>query len=357
MRTRRGSRSISAAVLLGIAAAIGFATSVRMAPVPVHCDRYAAAGGSDAAPGTRARPFGTPSRLARALRPGETGCLRGGTYTAGPDGYVLAVTASGRPGAPIVVRSSAGERAKLVGIVTVTHGAHDVRLGHLDVVGTGSANTVKVYGSDVTIEASDISNLGRGESCMILGSTAGGEAVRPVVRGNSFHDCGAKADGNKDHGIYAAQARDGQITGNRFVNPAAYAVQLYPNAQGFRVVGNVADGGPDTVRGGIVIGGDADSASSDNVVEGNVIAYTRSAGVDVSWEGRVGTSNVVRRNCLWETGGIAAGTGLLAEDNVVADPDFNDRAGADYRLDADSGCRRIGRLPAVPIGHPSKSVR
>src|ERR687898_401251 len=84
-----------------------------------RCSRYAAPSGSDRGPGTRKRPFASPQRLVESLRPGQTGCLRGGVYDETDDGYILRFERAGRPSAPITVRSHPGERARLVGIVTV----------------------------------------------------------------------------------------------------------------------------------------------------------------------------------------------------------------------------------------------
>jgi hypothetical protein len=50
------------------------------APHAAACDRFAARDGSDSAPGTFRRPFRSAPRLAAALRPGQTGCFRRGTY-------------------------------------------------------------------------------------------------------------------------------------------------------------------------------------------------------------------------------------------------------------------------------------
>jgi hypothetical protein len=300
----------------------------------VGCALYADPEGDDRAAGTRDAPLRTPGRLVAALGPGETGCLRGGTYTAAPDGYVLAVRRS-----DVEVRSAPGERARLVGIVMVGNGASDVRLAHLDIIGTGGQNTVKVYGRDVALTDSYITNAGRGESCIILGSTSGGRAVRPVVERNQLHECGARADGNKDHGIYVARADGADIVDNVFRAPAAYAIQLYPDAQGAYVARNVIDGGGTaTVRGGIVIGGDDEAASGANVVERNVIADTAAPPVEVYWESDRGEGNVVRRNCTWGTPGEADADGVEFSDNVVADPRFRDRERGDYRLDPAGPC-------------------
>ena len=49
-------------------------------PTTVTCDQYAAPTGSDSSVGTLAAPFATAQHLADSLSPGQTGCLRGGTY-------------------------------------------------------------------------------------------------------------------------------------------------------------------------------------------------------------------------------------------------------------------------------------
>src|SRR5918997_3911694 len=49
----------------------------------VECDRYAAQTGSDSNSGTYSAPYKTAEKLVRSLSAGQTGCLRGGTYTEG----------------------------------------------------------------------------------------------------------------------------------------------------------------------------------------------------------------------------------------------------------------------------------
>ena len=98
-----------------------------------------------------------------------------------------------------------------------------------------------------------------------------------------------------------------------------------------------------SVRGGIIVGGDSDDASNDNLVEHNVVAYAATDNIDATWEGPVGTGNVARSNCLWggAEGEIDPDGGLLSEGNVVGDPRFVDRAGHDLRLGAGSVCRGV----------------
>ena len=310
------------------------------------CTRLAGPGGDDSSPGTPSRPFETAQKLVSSLAPGEVGCLRSGTYPASAGEGVVEFDRGGRSGRPVTLRSYPGERATLVGVVTVPEGSDHVTLSGLGIEGMGGSNTVKIYAADVVVEDSTITNLGRGDSCLILGSNDGhGRATRVVVRRNSFHDCGSAAHGNKDHGIYAQNVFEGEIVGNVFWNSAAYAIQLYPNAQRTRFAHNVVDGDAPSVRGGVLFGGDEDYASSDNVVEQNVVAYSQTYNITSTWSGGVGSGNVARRNCLWEGahGEIETSDGgFSAEANTVADPLFVNRRERDYSLEPDSAC-----LPVV----------
>ena len=243
----------------------------------VACDRFASPGES------------TAQELAEALRPGEVGCLRAGTYKAED---VLRIVEGGRAGAPITIRSEAGGGARLQGTVAV-EGDH-VRLVGLDITGTGRANALKVYGDDVRVEGNRVSTAGRPYSCVLLGGQLG-TAEDVVVRRNLLIDCGNRAT-NKDHGVYAGQVSGGLIEENLIVRPAAYAIQLYPNADDVRAVRNVVDGSR-SVRGGIVVGGGSENSTNGVRLEGNVVRNAENA-LRTVWEGAVGTDNVATANCL-----------------------------------------------------------
>jgi hypothetical protein len=324
--------------LLAIVPLLVLALATPAAAADGPCDRYASPGAS-------------VQRLVDGLHPGQTGCLHGGTYDRLDNGYIVRF---GHPG--VTLRSAPGERARLVGIVMVAPEADRTRLTHLSIEGTGDHNTVKIYATRVVVHDNDITNRMRGDSCMMLGSDDEGSAIRPVVSGNVFHDCGATAHDNLDHAIYAASVVRGEIVDNVFTNSAAYSIQLYPHAVRTHVARNVIDGGRDTVRGGIVIGGDDNSESRGNVVERNVITHTPWAGVYSYWSGSTGRGNVVRDNCMWATAdAVDDRGGLVVGRNAVADPHFRDREHRDYRLSTDSRCVGVlgGRAAAAISAHAS----
>lgn len=317
------------------------------AQTAVACTKFAAPDGSDDARGTKRAPLESVQALADSLEPGDVGCLREGTYSSDSDDdhdAVLTLSNGGDSDAPVTISGFPGERATLEGIVTVPEGVDGVRLNNLVFEGTGDSNTIKIYSEDVTVENSEITNEGRGLSCMILGSNDGsGQAVRTVVRGNRFHDCGDLDNDNKDHGIYASNVVDAEIVDNVIHDSAAYAIQLYPNAQGTRFAHNVIDGGGPSVRGGVAFGGDDHFASSDNVVERNVIAFSQTYNITSSWDDDTGEGNIARENCVWEgeEGDVLSEGEFTATGNEAADPGFRDPSSGDYRLDADSGCLAV----------------
>jgi hypothetical protein len=285
---------------------------------------------------------GTAQALLASLAPGQVGCLRGGTYTA-TGSYVLDYSNRN-----VTITSYPGERALLVGVMVFRNGASGSKLTRVSVEGnggpTGRSNTIQILGAaDVVIEDSDITNRWRGRSCLIIGDGSAPAAVRPVIRRNRFHECGSLANGNQDHAIYAANLVDGKITDNLIWNSAAYALQLYPNAQRTLFAHNVIDGGSPSVTGGVVFGGDSGNASNGNVVEDNVLADSTRYNIESWWGGAVGTGNIARSNCLsgGGSGEVGAANGFTSQGNVVASPAFVNRGAHDYRLRAGSACRAL----------------
>lgn len=339
MALRLSRRSIPLLALAASAAACGPGAGPAAAG---GCDRVAAPGGSDRGAGTAAAPFRTAQRLADTLRPGQTGCLRGGVYAERTrEGYVLRFGHGGRAGAPVRIQSFPGERAKLAGVVYVPPGSDHVTLADVDIddrTGPRGQLTVQVMASDTTLDGLDVTNRSD-KTCVLLGKRGWGRALRPVVRNSVLHQCGDRARGMLDHAIYVGWASGAEIAGNVIWGSAAYAVHLYPEADDSRVTGNimVANGG------GVIFAGEGGSPSSGNLVERNVIAGSiREPNLRAYWGGRAGTRNVARSNCLYRAGGenVARQIGFTAESNVMAAPAFADAARHDYRLTGSGSCLR-----------------
>jgi hypothetical protein len=242
-----------------------------------------------------------------------------------------------------------GERAVLRGIVVGRNGVSNTRLADVTIEGDGSQNTVQIYGTDFTLERSDITNAWRGRSCLMLGDPSAGAAVRPVIRSNRFYECGNKANGNLDHAIYANRVDGGLITENVFWNSAAYAIQLYPNAYNTVFSHNVIDGGGSS-RGGVIFGSESSGVpSSGNTVEYNVISYSATYNIESWWGGSAGTNNIARSNCLYgaQAGAVKDAGGLSLAGNVVRDPKFVNRSARDLRLQQSSPCLKVVRYDAA----------
>jgi nitrous oxidase accessory protein NosD len=333
-RTASTALAIAAAWLCACGAGATDAQSKR------PCDRLAS-------PGQRA-----VQRLVDSLRPGQVGCLREGTYR----GSVM-IRSAGEPGRPIVLQPRPGARARLVGPLAVTRGAAHVVVRRLYLDGGERPGTPSpiVNGRDVLFLDNDVTN-GHTEICFALGNPRFGVAHNVTIQRNRIHDCGRLPATNLDQGVYVAVARGTRIVGNWIYENADQGVQLYPNARGTLVAGNVIDGNGE----GIIFGGARRVAASDNLVRGNVISNSRiRSNVEWHFDGPIGRGNVLRGNCIG--GGIRdAGNGGIMEPqigfkavgNLVAEPAF--RAPGDYRLTPGSPCTRVfagdpNRVPGPPV--------
>ncbi len=294
------------------------------ADVASACDRFAAPSGGDRAAGTEGQPFRTVQRLADALRPGQTGCLRTGVYDQMTDGgYVLKFFHGGRRGARLTIRSAPGERATLRGVVYFPREAPNVTLRDVDINGRvrwlhDDTVTVQVMGRGVRFEGNRVTNEHL-KSCMIMGSNSGwGRAIGAVVRHNEFTGCGNPRNGRLDHNIYVENALRSTIANNVFRGAPGYGVHLYPNAQRTRVVRNVmTDNG-----GGVIFAGEGRLASSNNLVADNVIQGSRSDfAISQSWGPTVGHGNVARDNCISGRGVTDRTIGFVSRGNTVRGAD------------------------------------
>jgi hypothetical protein len=316
------------------------------------CDRVASPHGSDAGPGTLGRPFRTAQRLADSLRPGQTGCLRRGTYRGS-----LRIRRAGTAGHPITLQPRPGESARLVGPIVVTRrGSHVVvRRLYLDGRNRAEAPSPIVNGQHILFLDNDVTN-DHTAICFALGNYRFGIARHVTLQRNRVHDCGTLPATNLEQGVYVAIARDTRVIGNWIYANADQGVQLYPDAQRTRVVGNVIDSNGE----GIIFGGSGRFAASDNLVEGNVISNsTLRDNIESNFDGPIGSDNLLRRNCIGggarddALGGIIDPViGFEPIDNLVGAPSF--RGPGDYRLAPGSPCRQVFRGDPERVPGPGR---
>ena len=291
------------------------------------CDRTASPGA------------GAAQRLVDSLQPGEVGCLRAGTYR-----EAVRIEASGAPGRPITLQPRPGEHATLLGPLEIPRDTEHVVVRGLSLDGRNSQNGPSpiVNGRDVRFVDNDVTNA-HTAICFALGNPDFGVARDVTIERNRIHDCGRLPAINLEHGVYVGLARNTRVVDNWIYANADYGVQLYPDARGSLVAGNVIDGNGE----GIVFGGTKAAAARENVVEGNVISNSRIRfNLEWNWEGPVGRDNVARRNCIGGgvrdegNGGIMEPeVGLSAQGNVIAAPAF--RGPGDYRLKPRSACAKV----------------
>lgn len=304
----------------------------------------------------QASPGAAVEAAANALRPAEVLCLCESSYS-GSNG-IFKLTAAGATDRRIGIRSYPGERAKLQSHLWLNrdssprHGPqslHDRRLHQpLD---RAYLDTLTVHGDDAWVIGNDITHPK--QIGVLVGAnrngnspvTADGTLLRqpgPPLRGQS---------NNAKHGIYVSDGEGTRILGNLIHASADRGVQLYPNAQGTLVRGNVIDGNGE----GNNIGGRDVYSSSNSTIENNIISNSKVRWNLESWWGEaqtIGKGNAVRNNCAYASnlnsrynsnGTIRTGSsvGYALSDNVVADPLFLNRTVKDLRLHSGSPCASV----------------
>jgi parallel beta-helix repeat protein len=344
-KTQFVSRLIRRAML---AAAPTLVLAICASPAAAQgCDKVASPSGDDAAAGTDSAPLRTAQALADSLAPGETGCLHAGTYFED-----LRVNHGGNAGAPIVIQSYPGERARVVGRLYVPRGSDYVTVANLDLDGTNLQGTnaddlpsPTVDSAYATFQGDDVTN-DHTNICFNLGNSSYGRAEHTLIQGDRIHDCGVLPAQNHHHGIYVSNADDTQILNNVIYDNADRGIQLYPDAQRTTIKGNVIDGNGE----GIIFSGDGGVSSNDNVVENNVITNSTLRNNVESYypDGNpIGSGNLVQDNCIYGgardsgDGAIGDGVGYSVSATIHANPQYANRAGKDFQLAPTSPCAAL----------------
>ena len=328
------TRRSAAYVLVASALLVLVAAAGSPAAADVSCDRFAATSGSDGGSGSLSSPYATPQKLIDSLAPGQTGCFRAGTYT-------FSQTDVTTP--HITLAPYASEQVTLRGMIKVKPSGHDSTIRGMKLDGRGDIGP-RIYADGTVLRDNEITN-GHTDICVQVGSWYDGPAPAGVViKRNRIHDCGELPSTNMDHGIYVSEGRNTVIRDNWIYDNADRGIQLYPDAQRTKVVGNVIFHNGD----GIVVNGAGSSAPNHNVVRGNIIARSfRGYNVYSGSTGPVGRDNILRKNCVWakhgshyrEHGGVMLpARNYAATRNVVARPRFVRAKAGNLRLRGGRRC-------------------
>jgi Right handed beta helix region len=324
--------AVVALLLVGMASAAG-------AGAAMSCDRFASPSGSDGSGhGSFRKPYRTPQKLANSLASGQAGCFRGGTYR-----FSETVVSK----ANVTLAPYRGQAVTLRGSIKVPPTGHDSTIKGLKLDGAGGKGNIgpRIYADGVVLRDNKITNHHRGICVQVSRWYSGPRPRGVVIERNRIHDCGELPATNHQHGIYVAHAVGTVIRDNWIYDNADRGVQLYPDAQHSRVIGNVIDSNGE----GIVFSGAGSEVSSHNLVQGNIISNSK-----VRWNvysgapGPTARGNLVRHNCVWagksnsygSHGGVEKPSrNFTARRNRVAKPRFAHAGGGNLRLRSGSRCR------------------
>jgi hypothetical protein len=293
---------------------------------------YVSPSGSDTAAGTRAAPFKTLARAARAAtRPGTTVFVAPGTYAGG-----FKTTASGTASARIYWVSTTKWGAKIVPPSHSTNKtAWDNRGNYVSIVGfnvdgantgTGTKWTLGIYtgGSYSVIEGNRVHHIARTIPCSSAGGSAIGvdsyyKGVMGDVIGNVVHDIGP-AGCTYVQGIYVSTS--GTIKNNVVARVGSAAIHLWHDAKNVKIINNTVSS---SVFGIIVGGGDFyfTSGGATDVHVHNNIVYDNKYGI--SEQGKTGASNTYKNNLVfknttynWQLRNGLRHTGTITSDPLLA---------------------------------------
>ena len=290
---------------------------------------YVAPTGSDTAAGTKAAPFKTLARAAKAAtRAGTTVWVAPGTYAGG-----IKTTASGTSSARIYWVSTTKWGAKIVPPASSTNNnAWDNRGSYVSIVGfdvdgTNSGGGTKwthgIYtgGSYGMIADNHIHHVAKSVTCTSAGGSAIGvdsyyHGVLTDVVSNVVNDIGP-AGCTYVQGIYFSTS--GTIKNNLVYRVGAVAIHLWHDATNVKIVGNTVT----SSTFGMVIGGGNfyyTSAGADNVAVYNNIVYDNKYGI--SEQGKTGVHNTYKNNLIYQNPSynISLRNGLTATGTVSSAP-------------------------------------
>ncbi|MGZ4179178.1 MAG: right-handed parallel beta-helix repeat-containing protein [Solirubrobacteraceae bacterium] len=351
-----GKRTAIVATVMAVAAALAPSAIARAsnhrhhkprdAAPPVHCDLFASPLGSDSSgDGSLGSPVASLDKLDAVLRPGQTGCLRAGSY--GSTSTWHQIDADGTARGQITITSYPGENATVRGYVDI-EGSYTT-LSHLSIDGSNTfykqvregtncrapvSQPLVIAGRDDVLEYDDyyqsVASL-RGNG---IGIGFWGDADNTIIRFSKIHDVGQCEA--YDHLIYLSHGNNVRIYDNWLYDDRhGRGVQLYPAPTNAKVHDNVIDHAGE----GFVIGNEPGYTVSGNQIFDNTITNCTGLpsesiagqGIHDIYGGRPGTGNTFHDNVLFnDPGGLGNVTSVRAYGNTTRDPGFTDAARHDY---------------------------
>jgi hypothetical protein len=298
---------------------------------PTTYNYYVSPTGSDSAAGTKAAPFKTLARAAKAAtQPSTTVWVAPGTYAGG-----IKTTASGTGSARIYWVSTTKWGAKIVPPSSSSNNnAWDNRGNYVSIIGfnvdgtnsgSGTKWTHGIYtgGSYGMIADNHIHHIAKSVACTSAGGSAIGvdsyyHGVLTDVVSNVVNDIGP-AGCTYVQGIYFSTS--GTIKNNLVYRVGAVAIHLWHDATNVIITNNTATAS----NFGMVIGGGDfyfTTAGANNVFVANNIVYDNKYGI--SEQGKTGKQNVYKNNLIYKntTYNTSLRNGLVATATVGSDPLF-----------------------------------
>jgi hypothetical protein len=292
---------------------------------------YVSPTGSDTAAGTKAAPFKTLARAAKAaVKAGTTVWVAPGTYAGG-----IKTTASGTATARIYWVSTTKWGAKIVPPASSSNNnAWDNRGNYVsiigfDVDGTNSGSGTKwthgIYtgGSYGMIQDNHLHHIAKSVACTSAGGSAIGvdsyyHGVKSDIVSNVVNDIGP-AGCTYVQGIYVSTS--GTIKNNLVYRVGAVAIHLWHDATDVIITNNTVT----SSNFGMVIGGGDfyyTSAGANNVYVANNIVYDNKYGI--SEQGTTGKNNKYVNNLVFRnpTYNISLRNGLVATGTISSNPLF-----------------------------------
>ncbi|MDY0977132.1 right-handed parallel beta-helix repeat-containing protein [Massilia sp. CFBP9012] len=341
------TRAASAIALLAAA------MSANAAAIPTTPNNfYVSPSGSDTAAGTKAAPFKTLARAAKAAtKAGTTVFVAPGTYAGG-----IRTTASGTASSRIYWVSTTKWGAKIVPPANSTNKtAWDNRGNYVSIIGfdvdgskigTGTKWVLGIYtgGSYNVIEGNHVHHMATTIPCNSAGGSAIGvdsyyKGVKSDVIGNVVNDIGP-AGCTYVQGIY--HSTSGTIKNNVVYRVGSAAIHLWHDATDIQIVNNTVSS---SVFGIIVGGGDFyfTKAGANNVHVHNNIVYDNKYGI--SEQGTTGKGNTYKNNLVTKntTYNFQLRNGLTHTGTISSEPLF-------------AGYSRTAALPNYKLSTSSPAI-